>query len=247
MSRFAQVLVLAFFGLGCDAAHAGALQVSPLGVRLTDQQPIATLRVRNVDAREVIIQADVFTWTQPDGNDLYAATDEVVVIPPIFSLAPGAQQLLRVGLPEPVPSSGVERAFRVFLRELRPVEAQSDGQLNLALRIGLPIFVLPPGDARAGELVWGLVANEGSPSVLRVRNRSAEHIKITAVRFLTEQGSLADEVRMLRYCLPGAEVTIALPALESAGEASHIQVRFTSGDRSEIENIALANGSLAAR
>lgn len=247
MSRFAQVLVLAFFCLGCGAAHAGALQVSPLGIRLTDQHPIATLRVRNVDAREVILQADVFTWTQPDGNDVYAATDEVVVIPPIFSLAPGAQQLLRVGLPDAMPTSGVERAFRVFLRELHPPEGQSDGQLNLALRIGLPIFVPPPGDARTGDLVWDLVRAEGSPSALRVRNRSAEHIKITAIRFLTEQGSLAVEVRTLRYCLPGAEATIALPALETAGEVSEIQVIFKSGERSKIENIALINGSLAAR
>jgi fimbrial chaperone protein len=150
MRRFAHVaLVLALFGLDCGAARAGALQVSPLGVRLSDERPIATLRVRNVDDHEVIMQADVFAWMQLDGEDAYAATDEVVVIPPIFSLAPGAQQLLRIGLPEAMPLSEVERAFRVFLRELQQIDGQRDGGLNLALRIGLPIFVPPSGTARA--------------------------------------------------------------------------------------------------
>ena len=248
MSRFAHaVLVLALFGLGCGGAHAGALQVTPLGVRLSDQHPIATLRVRNVDDHVVIMQADVFAWTQPDGKDVYAATNEVVVIPPIFSLASGAQQLLRVGLPEAMPLSEVERAFRVFLRELQPINGQREGHLNLALRIGLPIFVQPPGAAPAGKLLWRLVGAERAPSALRVSNRSAEHVKITAVRFLSRDGSLAEEVRMLRYCLPGADATIDLPALKSAEHVSEIQVIFKSGDHSKTENIAMTDGSLAAR
>jgi hypothetical protein len=64
---------------------------------------------------------------------------------------------------------------------------------------------------------------------------------------LTPEGSLAEEVRMLRYCLSGAAATIDLPAPKSAQHVSDIQVIFKSGDHAKVENIALTNASPAAR
>jgi fimbrial chaperone protein len=242
-AAYAMLVAILLLGLASRAADAGALQVSPLTVTLSDDQPIVTMRVRNVDRRQVIMQADVVSWSQPDGQDAYATTGQVVVIPPIFSLAPGAQQLLRVGLPEPLAGSDVERAYRIFLRELQPVEALADGQLHMALRIGLPIFV-PPRASRAGELAWSLVDAEGAWSGLRVSNRSAEHIKITAVRFLTREGSISEEVGMLRYCLPNMDIAIPLPRPKNTAQITAIQVIFTSKNFVKAENIDVPAGAL---
>ncbi len=230
--------------LGCSTGHAGALQVSPLGVTLSENRPIATLRVRNVGDRPALFEADTFAWTQSTGDDVYAPTGEVIVIPPIFKLAPGAQQLLRIGLPERLPPSDIERAYRVFLREVQPAEAPVNGRLRLPLRLGLPIFVRPTV-ARRGQLAWDLAGPTRSGPVLRVTNRSGQHAKITSLHLLTAAGEVLKQMQLLQYSLPGMQVDIGLPQLAQAEVVKTIRVTFEFDDSVQTRDLPVANAPVS--
>ena len=57
-------------------------------------------------------------WVQSeDGTDEYESTSDVIAVPPIFSIAPGETQIIRVGLVGGL-SPDRELAHRLFLTEL---------------------------------------------------------------------------------------------------------------------------------
>jgi fimbrial chaperone protein len=226
--------------LGCSTGHAGALQVSPLGLTLSEQRPIATLRIRNVGDRPALFEADTFAWTQSNGDDFYAPTSEVIVIPPIFRLAPGAQQFLRIGLPERLPPSDIERAYRVFLREVQPVEAPVNGRLRLPLRLGLPIFVRPTV-ARPGQPAWNLAGPTRRGQILRIVNRSAEHVKITSLDLLTAAGAIFGQIPLLQYSLPDTQVDIDVPPLPQPDVVDAIRVTFEFEDNVQTRELPVAH------
>jgi hypothetical protein len=85
----------------------------------------------------VVAQTDVMAWTRKDGRDALQASTDLLVSPPIFSLASGATQVVRVGQLRQADASR-EIAYRPFIREMdQPVPP---GQTCIAakLRVGMP-------------------------------------------------------------------------------------------------------------
>ena len=111
-----------------------------------------SITVRNDGEEPVVVQSSVLAWTQEDGKDIYASTTEALVTPPIMTIAAGAEQIVRVGLRRP-PDPRSELAYRVFLQEVPPPPKPGFTGLQVALRVGLPVFVAP-GAPAARRLEW---------------------------------------------------------------------------------------------
>ena len=75
----------------CVSAGAGSLGVAPLKVTLSVAAPIGSVTVENSGSADILVQTEIFSWSQPDGIQNLAATDDVVAVPPVFKLAPGAK------------------------------------------------------------------------------------------------------------------------------------------------------------
>ena len=99
------------------AAPAGTFSISPLRVDLSSSTKTAALTVRNEDATEVVVQADGMAWSQPGGEDTLVATRDLLVSPAVFTLAPGAQQLVRVALRR-APDPARELSYRLIIQEV---------------------------------------------------------------------------------------------------------------------------------
>ena len=101
--------------LGSSAAQA--FQVRPVRVDLGSRQPAAQLVVSNPTAQTMLIQADAFEWLQARDKESLNPTEHLIVNPPIFELAPGAQQVVRVGLRRAV-EAAVELPYRIWLTQV---------------------------------------------------------------------------------------------------------------------------------
>jgi P pilus assembly chaperone PapD len=93
------VTILAAAGVAAGLSHswAGSLAVSPVRVELTNTERTAVNTVENHRAVARLYQLEAVAWTQSGGEDVYAPTRELIVVPPVFRLAAGQNQIVRLG------------------------------------------------------------------------------------------------------------------------------------------------------
>lgn len=151
---------------------AGTLQVNPVLVEVNAGRRTATVTVRNQEATPVTIRAYPLAWTQTDGEDIYEESSALIVSPPIFTIAPGATQMVRIGLRTP---SAAPQAFRLIIEEVP--EANDGGGIRVALRLNLPFYsMMAPGApadlrwsaSRRADGGWNVEAVNGGPGYVRL-------------------------------------------------------------------------------
>jgi fimbrial chaperone protein len=152
--------------------------VDPVRVELSPQQQTAAIIVRNESDQPSSIQIQAVTWSQVDGKDVYTPTRELLVSPPIATIPPKTDQVIRVALRRSADPSK-ELAYRINLEEL-PVEPATDiTGVQVALRIGLPVFVQSlKGDA-APKMSWSVARAPDSQLKVQVRNQGNAHVQIS--------------------------------------------------------------------
>lgn len=72
----------------------------------------------NAGSNPINAQVRVFHWSQSDYGDKLAASQGLVISPPMLTLAPGGRQLIRVIRTGPPPAT--EDAYRLSINELPP-------------------------------------------------------------------------------------------------------------------------------
>jgi len=198
------VLILLTSLLVHSGALAGAFQISPIRLNLSGKAPIAVLKVRNESAESSVMQLKVMSWSQSGNEDIYTPTEEVLATPPIFTVPPGGTQIIRVGLRRKA-NARHELAYRLFLQEVPTAKvAAPDGQVKVALRFGVPIFLAPASQKLPKPVLdWRVLLAE--PNALRIEavNRGNAHVQITGIGIHAPEGGppLAAH-RGMDYVLP---------------------------------------------
>lgn len=218
--------------LTSTVAFAGGLQLEPVRVTLTPAHPTAALTVRNAGDAPMVVQLRPTAWAQRNGQDAYAPTRELLATPPIFTLAPGATQVVRVGLRR-APDPRRELTYRLYLQEVPgPVSGTARGHgLRVLLRLGVPVFVAPPG--AAPQLEWR--AERRADGVrLTFANAGNAHVQIADLAVATAKDDkplfarplgayvLAGESRYWDFAMadpPSAGTPLRLKARTDAGES----------------------------
>ena len=167
---------LFFFVVCAGIASAGTIGVSPVRVTLSDSQKIGSLSVRNDGAEPVTMQMEVLSWSQREGNAVFAATRELLANPPIFTIPAGSSQLVRVGLRR-APDVQRELTYRVILQELPPPPDPDLTGARMTLRISLPVFVSPEIEAKP-VLLWQAVRTSQGALKISLSNNGNGHIQI---------------------------------------------------------------------
>ena len=185
----------------CVSAGAGSLGVAPLKVTLSATAPIGSVTVENSGSADILVQTEIFSWSQSDGIQNLAATDDVVAVPPVFKLAPGAQQLVRVGLTRAFVES-YEKTFRLMVTEVPT--ATSTQSVAVSIRHSLPVFVLPE-KASAGTL--GVRADSVG---LQIANEGNQHVNIRRWRVRDASGAVVVDANGPGYILRGERRSIAI-------------------------------------
>ncbi len=191
---------------------AATFGLTPMRVELSDKSPTAIVTVNNSGDGPLTVQVQAYTWTQPGGADVYDETRGFIVSPPIFTVAPGASQVVRVAM-RGTPPADVEHAFRLFFREVPPAEetAADRALFHIALNMNIPMYVAPTGVVAAPKVAFAFDAGAGaggSPR-LRIANEGNGNLRLANLAVTQDQTKLAAEDVFV--VLPGAARFIPLP------------------------------------
>jgi fimbrial chaperone protein len=207
--------------------------VTPIRATLSAAQPVIALTVRNDGAEQTVVQVDTLSWAQREGDDVYAPTREIIATPPIFSIAPGASQAIRVGLRRQ-PDDARELTYRVSLQEVPPPPKADFKGLRVALRMIVPIFVMPPA-ATAPRLQWRVApAGPGALSVA-LRNDGNAHVHVTRLRLESAGQELGQQLAP-GYVLPGQSRAWLFKGAAATGATLRVVASTDGGDvQSEMQ------------
>ena len=212
---------------------AGAFSVSPTRIELASGQKTAVVTLTNADATPLTVQASGVAWTQPQGEDLYTDSRDLLVSPPVFTIPPGGEQIVRIAL-RGAQASAQEVPFRIFFQELPQAARPDFNGLNIALRVGIPVFVLPATKVQS-SLSWEIVPLPDGQLRIDAHNAGNQHVQITD--FDIDLGASADKaiVNVVKYVLPGSRVSWTIkPPVGARLETATALIRGSS-DHGEFE------------
>jgi fimbrial chaperone protein len=197
-------LLAVFAGwLGSSAAWGGTFNISPVRINLSGQAPIAVLTVRNESAESSVMQLNVMSWSQAGNNDIYTHTNEVLATPPIFTVPPGGTQIVRVGLRRKV-DVRYELAYRLFVQEVAVAGVEAKvGEVKLALRFGIPVFVAATNMHFPKPLLdWRVMAAKPGSLRIEAKNQGDAHVQILGIALRpAADGAALAEFRGMDYLL----------------------------------------------
>jgi len=132
------VFLLSFL-LACST-QAGSFRITPLRVQFDANNPTTQLSIENNSEQTVTLQTTVMRWQQDGDQDNLTPSNDIFVSPPILMLKPGGRQVIRLRHMPDMPAE--EKAYRLYLQDTA-ARARQSGGANMAVRIGLPVFVSP--------------------------------------------------------------------------------------------------------
>lgn len=157
---------------------AGDWNVDPVRVELSPHQQTAAIIVRNDSDQPSSMQIQAVTWSQFNGKDVYTPTRELLVSPPVVTIPPKSDQVIRVALRRQADPSK-ELSYRINLQELPAQPAPDFTGVHVALRIGLPVFVQPHMGEAKPKMVWTVARMSDSTLKVGVQNQGNAHVQIS--------------------------------------------------------------------
>lgn len=230
-------MLCAFLFLSAAQAE-GSLQISPLRLTLSESTAITTLTVKNRGTTPSLVQLEVLNWTQKNNADVFEPTRDILVSPPVFTIAPGAEQILRAVVRRKA-DNNTELTYRLFVREVqdqaRPAE---ENTIKVLLNISIPIFI-PANIKSSPKLLWSAKRINPQKISLKLANNGAQHIQIKSFQLLNADGKKILQNTM-RYVLPSNTAEWALESTEQAFQ-SPLTLQATTDHGELRETITLEN------
>src|SRR6266849_8263705 len=186
---------------------AGSLSVTPIRIELSSAQSSVALTVRNDGDQPTVVQAQLVAWSQVDDDDRLEPTTDILASPPIFTVAPGASQILRIAL-RLAPDAARERAYRVLVTEVPGKPQPESAGAQFALKISLPIFVDASGAKTSPQLEWSGTRTGKGELALTAVNTGTKHIRVQAIEGTSAGSDLDANFAGLWYILPGQRRTV---------------------------------------
>lgn len=220
--RAAAALLVAALGSLASPAAASAFRISPVTIDVMPDKGAGELRLHNVDTKPVAVRATVLRWTQVDGRDRTEPTRDIIVSPPIFTVTPGAQQLIRLGFRNRVPSA----AYRLIFEEIPGPKTPGTG-INVALKLDLPLYVVASREA-APSLSWAARKGADGTLIVEGRNSGGLQAKILGIEARDAAGQVVGRTKAMGVVLPSSSRTWTLSG--RAGTPSELVVRTAAGE-----------------
>jgi len=220
-------------------AQAASLQISPTSLRFDLTQPRAgSLTLSNPSSEPVTVSVELSRWTQADGQDQFAATQDVLVNPARFVVPPNGSQIIRVGWRgKGFPAS--EQAYRMTVQNVPGPSAAGEGiKVQVVLKMNVPLLFTSP--SAQPKVSWTLT-RQGDQIQLSVQNggthfASFNDAALVSGDYKASLGSFAVLAGgLLRFTLPAPAAALA--------SAAPAQISYASQDATKVgerETLTLA-------
>jgi fimbrial chaperone protein len=206
-------------------AHAGSLQVSPIRVDLSAEQPAAVMKLHNRGDQPITAQVRVFGWSQTLDEDHLDDAQRIVASPPIITIPAGGDQTVRILRTSREAPQG-EETYRLLVDEIPQAETARTSGVRMQLRYSVPVFVGAPA-AAAPKIDFSLQRVAGADGknlpgrlMLRASNGDAAHAQLSQVRIEWADGHSTELAPgLLGYAL--AHATRQWPVGDAASATGH--------------------------
>jgi fimbrial chaperone protein len=239
-SKSALIFAAAIAATGAYAL-ADTFQINPITVTIQAPAKSADVSVVNHSTTEMRFTLVGGAWTQGETNGLpIAPTDNLLVFPEIFRLAPGATQRVRVSILSP--GSGSEQAFRLYVEQLPALARPHAGHptINVVTRVGIPIFLSGAAGSTATPTIANTKATRSSVT-MDLRNQGNVHVapSTLSVSVRANNRVVWSANRAVWYVLAGEQTSVAV-AFPSGVCASGrtVDLMWKSASANKIAQIA---------
>jgi len=167
-------------------AGAASLQVAPVTLEIPAPGASATIKLRNEGGAALHAQIRVFRWTEVNGEEKLEPTDDVVASPPMASLAPKADYVVRLIRLAKRPIAGGE-SYRLLVDELPDPSRLKNGVVAIVLRYSIPVFFYP-AEAASPKLTWSVTQSVGKVQ-LSATNDGDRHVRLANLKLQAADGT----------------------------------------------------------
>jgi fimbrial chaperone protein len=201
--------------LAAHSAWAGVFSVTPVRVYMTPKDRAVAITLNNDGDTPVVLQADLFTWSQKeDGEDVMTPTEDLLLSPPIIKLAPGARQVVRLAMLKPRDPLR-QMTYRMILREVPEAALPANRvAVPIALALNMPVFVTPAKAAR--EVRCEIKGSDDSSVSVLCKNSGTAYAQIRVLDVKRDDKQLAHFEGGI-YILPGASKLIKIKTAKRPG------------------------------
>jgi fimbrial chaperone protein len=167
------------------SAVAGTLQVSPIRISISADGKAGVVRLHNQSDVPSLVQVEALAWNDTEDLAEVPRTSEILAVPPVFEIAAGGEQLIRLALRRPL-TSGTEQAYRLLITEVPRAVGDGVQGIAFALRLNLPVFVTPEG--ALPQPTWSLERAAGG-ATLTLGNEGTAHVRVRSVALFEDGGT----------------------------------------------------------
>jgi fimbrial chaperone protein len=167
------------------SAVAATLQVSPIRIEISADGKAGVVRLYNQSDAPSLVQVETLVWNEADDLSEMATTNEILAVPPVFEIAAGAEQVIRLALRRPL-TSDTEQAYRLLITEVPRAVGEGSQGVSFALRLNLPVFVTPEG--ALPQPAWSLERGAGG-ATLTLGNQGNAHVRVRSIALFEDGGA----------------------------------------------------------
>ncbi len=155
---------------------AASFQASPVSVEIRAPGAVSNVTVKNEANAPLNAQIRVFRWSVVDGKEKLEPATDIVASPPMALVAANGEQVIRLVRVSKAPVQAEEN-YRILIDEIPDPAKRKNGQVSLALRYSIPVFIMP-ATAAEPQLNWS-VEQSGGEKYLSVTNSGGRRVKIS--------------------------------------------------------------------
>jgi fimbrial chaperone protein len=202
-----------------SAADALSLRVSPVMIDVQAPASAAQITLRNDHDVALDVQLRVFKWVQDKNGDRLEPTDDVVVSPPMTTLNPNVEYVVRVIRVSRTPPTR-EESYRLLVDELPDLARRRNGTVSFVVRQSIPVFFA--GAQGTPRVSWS-VQQAGKSYVVSASNNGSKRLRVSKLTLTNGKGvPLAQRPGLVGYVLAGSEVSWSIPAHKAAPMAGRL-------------------------
>lgn len=164
------------------SSMAQAAFISPVELVTSLARPVASFTVENDGLEPIAYQAEGRAWRQVNGENTEIASDDIIITPPIVTIAAGSKQVFRVGLSKKV-DTNKEQTYRVYLEdisEIGKVKTKNESSISFKFNHSLPLFINSNLYTSKPSLSKCATSKQ-IENCIRVNNYGDKHIKVFGI------------------------------------------------------------------
>ncbi|ERL49171.1 molecular chaperone [Halomonas huangheensis] len=220
-------------------SEAASLRVAPVILDLSAPTAASTIRIWNDAQQPINVQIRVFRWTQQNGEDVYEEASDVVASPPITTLQPGGENLVRVVRTAKQPVQA-EESYRLIVDELPTSSQREAGTVSLVVRHSIPVFFADP-DVPEAAPAWSVDQRQGGYMVT-VRNDGARRFKVSNLSLSNGSAVVARHDGLVGYVLGNSTARWFVPGRSIEGVSGESMTITADSETGSFDATARLSG-----